>query len=68
MPKLSVILGIAFLILAVVIFVLAWAGLRSESLIRFQQRYTALVKVLLGLLFLGLGCLLLVGTDWLHGG
>ena len=36
-------------------------GLRSEALIAFQQRRTAMVKVLTGLLFLALAAFLLFG-------
>ena len=51
----------AFVTPLIVVFVLAWAGLRSDALIRFQQRRTALVKVLTGILFLLLTALLLSG-------
>src|SRR5690606_15626916 len=44
--------NIAFITPLVLVFVLAWKGMRSETLLRFQQRRTALVKTALGFLFL----------------
>lgn len=57
--------NLAFIIPLVFVFLLAWIGLRSEDLIRFQKRHTALVKVLTGILFLCLTAFLLFGHDWL---
>jgi cytochrome c biogenesis protein CcdA/HEAT repeat protein/glutaredoxin len=51
----------AFITPLIIIFLLAWTGLRSEALIRFQKERTALVKVLTGLLFLLLTAFLLFG-------
>ncbi len=52
--------NLAFVIPLVVVFVLAWRGMGSESLIRFQQRRTALVKTAMGWLFLVLFVALLL--------
>ena len=60
-----VIYNLAFILPLVIIFIAAWAGLKSEALIRFQQRSTATVKILLGLLFLLLAVLMLFGGKWL---
>jgi len=46
--------NVAFVLPLLVVFVLAWRGMGSESLIRFQRDHTALVKTALGLLFLTL--------------
>ncbi len=51
--------NVAFILPLILVFILAWAGLRTETLVRLQQRHTALVKVLTGLLFLALTLLLL---------
>lgn len=59
--------NLAFIAPLVVIFLLAWSGLRSEALIGFQKRYTAAVKVALGLLFLVLAAFILFGERLLHG-
>lgn len=50
--------NLAFIVPLLLVFILAWRGMKSEALIRFQQRRTGLVKRLLGLLFLGLFLLL----------
>jgi hypothetical protein len=55
--------NVAFVLPLVAIFLLAFFGLRSEALIKFQQRHTALVKVLTGVLFLGLTAMLLFGVQ-----
>jgi cytochrome c biogenesis protein CcdA/HEAT repeat protein len=44
--------NIAFIVPLVVIFILAWRGMKSEALIRFQKNHTATVKYALGALFL----------------
>ena len=62
-----VIYNIAFIIPLIVIFLLAYGGLRSESLITFQKKHTATVKVGLGLLFLALAAIILVSQRWLPG-
>jgi len=43
--------NIAFIIPLATVFALAWGGLRSEALIRFQHRHTATVKYALAVLF-----------------
>jgi HEAT repeat protein len=53
--------NVAFILPLIVIFALAFLGLRSEALVRFQRRQTSAVKVLTGLLFLALGAFLLFG-------
>ncbi len=52
----------AFVIPLIIVFVLAWTGLRSEALARFQQRHIPLVKVLTGFFFLFLTAFLLFGA------
>ncbi len=51
----------AFIIPLVAVFGLAWTGMRSETLIRFQQRHTTVVKICTGVLFLLLTALLIFG-------
>jgi cytochrome c biogenesis protein CcdA/HEAT repeat protein/glutaredoxin len=58
-----VIYNLAFITPLVVIFLLAYGGLRSETLIRFQQQHTAAIKIALGLLFLVLGAFILLGPS-----
>jgi cytochrome c biogenesis protein CcdA len=53
--------NLAFVLPLIVVFGLAWAGMRSDALLRFQQRNVALVKILTGLLFLFLTLFLLFG-------
>lgn len=55
----------AFIVPLVVIFILAWTGLRSDALIAFQKKHTALAKVLTGVLFLALAGFLVFGHAWL---
>jgi hypothetical protein len=59
--------NVAFIIPLIVIFALALLGLRSEVLVRFQQRQTSVVKMLTGLLFLALGAFLLFGCRLFAG-
>ncbi len=49
-----VIYNLAFVTPLIVIFILAYSGLRSETLIAFQKKHTFAVKLGLALLFLGL--------------
>ena len=58
----------AFIIPLVTIFLLAWAGMRSDALIAFQKKHTALAKVLTGALFVALAVFLIFGHDWLGAG
>ncbi len=53
--------NLAFILPLVVIFILAYGGLKSDALIRFQKKHTAGVKFAMGALFLIL-FLVLVGT------
>ena len=55
----------AFIVPLVVIFILAWSGMRSDALIAFQKKHTALAKVLTGVLFLALALFLVFGQAWL---
>ncbi len=60
----------AFIIPLIIVFALAFLGLRSDSLVRFQKKHTATVKVLTGVLFVGLAAFLLFGRElvaWLGG-
>jgi cytochrome c biogenesis protein CcdA len=59
--------NLAFISPLVIIFLLAFAGMKTNALIQFQQKHTALVKLLLGLLFIGLFLLLAFGSHLLPG-
>ena len=52
--------NVAFILPLVIVFGLAWSGMRSEALIRFQQKHTATVKFGLGVLFLLLAVVLVL--------
>ena len=52
--------NIAFVLPLIVIFVLAWLGMRSDALIAFQKKHTAAVRFATGMLFLSLWIVLLV--------
>lgn len=62
-----VLYNLAFILPLVVIFLLAYSGLRSETLIALQKKHTFGVKIALGLLFLLLGIFILWGPGLLHG-
>lgn len=51
--------NLAFILPLVVIFMLAWRGMRSDALVEFQQNHTSKVKFALGLLFFALFAALL---------
>jgi cytochrome c biogenesis protein CcdA len=55
--------NLAFVTPLIIVFILAWAGMKSDALIRFQQKHTATVKVLMGILFLALTAFLLFGRN-----
>ncbi len=52
--------NIAFVLPLIAIFILAWLGMTSESLIEFQKRHTVTVRFATALLFLALWIVLLV--------
>ncbi len=52
--------NIAFVLPLIVIFVLAWLGMKSDALIEFQRRHTAAVRFGTALLFLALWVVLLL--------
>jgi cytochrome c biogenesis protein CcdA len=56
-----VVYNFAFIAPLVVIFLLAYGGLRSESLIALQKKHTFAVKIALGLLFVVLAAFILLG-------
>jgi cytochrome c biogenesis protein CcdA/HEAT repeat protein len=56
-----VIYNLAFITPLIVIFLLAYGGLRSETLIQFQKRHTFAVKLALALLFLALALFIFLG-------
>jgi len=56
-----VLYNIAFVVPLIVVFALAFFGLRSEVLVGFQRKHTSTVKVLTGVLFLALAAFLLFG-------
>lgn len=55
--------NLAFITPLLVIFLLAYGGLRSETLIGFQKKHTTSVKLALGLLFLVLALFILIGPS-----
>lgn len=58
-----VVYNLAFITPLVVIFALAYGGLRSESLIAFQKRHTFGVKIALALVFLALALFIFLGPS-----
>jgi cytochrome c biogenesis protein CcdA/HEAT repeat protein len=62
-----VIYNLAFITPLIVIFLLAYGGLRSETLIEFQKKHTFAVKLGLALLFLVLALFIFFGGRLLHG-
>lgn len=56
-----VLYNLAFITPLIVIFLLAYGGLRSESLIALQKKHTFAVKIALGVLFLLLAAFILLG-------
>ena len=56
-----VLYNLAFITPLIVIFLLAYGGLRSESLIALQKKHTFAVKMALGVLFLLLAAFILLG-------
>jgi len=54
--------NVMFILPLVVIFTLAYFGLQSSALVRFAQRHTGTTKLLLTVVFIGLGVLLLATT------
>ncbi len=60
-----VIYNLAFILPLIVIFLLAYGGLRSETLVAFQKKHTGTVKTALGILFLILALFILFGRHLL---
>ncbi len=60
-----VIYNLAFITPLVIVFLLAYGGLRSETLIAFQKKHTAAVKIGLGILFLILAAFIFFGKNLL---
>ncbi len=58
-----VIYNLAFIAPLIVIFLLAYGGLRSETLIEFQKKHTFAVKIGLALLFLFLALFIFLGSN-----
>jgi hypothetical protein len=54
-----VLYNVMFILPLVVIFILAYLGLQSSVLVRLAQRHTGTTKLLLTVVFIGLGVLLL---------
>jgi cytochrome c biogenesis protein CcdA/HEAT repeat protein len=52
--------NIAFVLPLIVIFILAWMGMKSDALIAFQKRNMAMVRFAMGFLFLSLWIVLMV--------
>ena len=61
-----VIYNLAFIAPLVVIFLLAYGGLRSETLVTFQKKHTFAVKLGLALLFLCLAFFIFFGARLVH--
>jgi HEAT repeat protein/cytochrome c biogenesis protein CcdA len=61
-----VIYNLAFIAPLIVIFLLAYGGLRSEKLIALQKKHTFAVKIALGVLFLLLAAFILFGNRLLE--
>jgi cytochrome c biogenesis protein CcdA len=59
--------NLAFIAPLVVIFLLAYGGLRSETLIAFQKRHTTSVKFALGVMFVVLAGAILFGPRLMGG-
>ena len=57
-----VIYNLAFITPLIVIFLLAYGGLRSEKLIAIQQKHTTAVKIGLGILFVVLALVILMAN------
>ncbi len=57
--------NVAFILPLIVIFLLAYGGLRSETLVAVQKKHTAAVKIGLGILFVVLAVMILAGQKWL---
>lgn len=51
--------NLAFILPLLLIFFLAYRGMKAEALIRYQQKHAVLVKLLLGVLFLGLAAIII---------
>lgn len=60
-----VVYNLAFITPLIVIFLLAYGGLRSETLVAFQKKHTFSVKLGLALLFLFLALFILFGSKFL---
>ena len=56
-----VLYNLAFILPLIVIFLLAYGGLRSEALLALQKRHAFMVKIALGVLFLLLAAFILLG-------
>lgn len=54
--------NLAFILPLLLVFILAWRGMKAEALIRYQQNHAVLVKSLLGLLFLALAAIIVWGA------
>ena len=54
--------NLAFILPLLLIFFLAYRGMKAESLIRYQQKHAFLVKMLLGVLFLCLAAIIVWGA------
>lgn len=54
--------NLAFILPLLLIFILAYRGMKAESLIRYQQKHAFLVKMLLGGLFLCLAAIIIWGA------
>ncbi|MBK1881666.1 HEAT repeat domain-containing protein [Luteolibacter pohnpeiensis] len=61
-----IVYNLAFIVPLIVIFLLAYGGMRSETLIAFQKKHTGWVKLGLGLLFVLLAVFILFGQKLLH--
>ncbi|NWK55578.1 HEAT repeat domain-containing protein [Verrucomicrobiaceae bacterium N1E253] len=60
--------NLAFITPLVVIFILAYKGMTSDSLIQFQAKHTATVKFATAILFILLTLVILFGDQWIQAG
>ncbi len=58
-----VLYNLAFILPLIVIFLLAYGGLRSETLLALQKKHAFVVKIALGVLFLVLAAFILLGEQ-----
>jgi len=61
---LLILYNLMFIVPLLVVFGLAWFGVTSERLAAFSRRHVGVSKLFLGLVFLGMGAVLIGGVLW----